>query len=86
MSVQQNLKPHGLIPILIQVKSFYYVRVLENPTCRWSTWDAIKAGLKPRAGLHQTIQERAWTSPIWYIPQQDDLDIIPLAGSVSSGD
>jgi hypothetical protein len=68
------------------VKSFYYVRVLENPTCRWSTWDAIKAGLKPRTGLHQTIQERAWTSPIWYVPQQDDLDIIPLAGSVSAGD
>ena len=67
-------------------KSFYYVRVLENPTCRWSTWDAIKAGLQPRAGLHQTIQERAWTSPIWYIPEAGDLDIIPLAGSVSAGD
>ena len=67
-------------------KSFYYVRVLENPTCRWSTWDAIKAGLKPRAVLHQTIQERAWTSPIWLIPEEGDLDIIPLAGSVSAGD
>ena len=29
-------------------KSFYYVRVLENPTCRWSTWDALKRGFKPR--------------------------------------
>ena len=66
------------------VKSFYYVRVLENPTCRWSTWDAIKAGLKPRTGLHQTIQERAWTSPIWYVPPQNNLDIIPLAGSIST--
>ena len=46
-------------------KTFYYVRVLENPTCRWSTWDAIKAGYKPREGLHETIQERAWSSPIW---------------------
>jgi len=64
-----------------EAKSFYYVRVLENPTCRWSTWDAIKAGYKPRLGLHQTIQERAWTSPIWYIPQKGDLDIIPLGGS-----
>ena len=64
-----------------EAKSFYYVRVLENPTCRWSTWDAIKAGYKPRSGLHQTIQERAWTSPIWYIPQKGDLDIIPLGGS-----
>ncbi|MDG2297396.1 MAG: DUF3604 domain-containing protein, partial [Gammaproteobacteria bacterium] len=67
-----------------KAKSFYYVRVLENPTCRWSTWDAIKAGLKPRAGLHETIQERAWTSPIWFVPPQDNLDIIPLAGSISA--
>ena len=29
-------------------KSFYYVRVLENPTCRWSTWDAINRGFEPR--------------------------------------
>ena len=44
---------------------FYYARVLENPTCRWSTWDAIKAGVAPRLGLPETIQERAWTSPVW---------------------
>ena len=48
------------------VKSFYYVRVLENPSCRWSTWDAVKNGTKPREDLKQTIQERAWSSPIWY--------------------
>ena len=48
----------------IDDKAFYYVRVLENPTCRWSTWDAIKSGFKPREGLHETIQERAWSSPI----------------------
>ena len=48
------------------VKSFYYVRVLENPTCRWSTWDAVKNGTKPREDLQPTIQERAWSSPIWY--------------------
>ncbi|MEM9738542.1 MAG: DUF3604 domain-containing protein [Pseudomonadota bacterium] len=47
--------------------AFYYVRVLENPTCRWSTWDAIKVGLQPRSDLAQTIQERAWSSPIWYV-------------------
>ncbi|MEM6415346.1 MAG: DUF3604 domain-containing protein [Pseudomonadota bacterium] len=46
--------------------AFYYVRVLENPTCRWSTWDALKNGVKPRPDLHATIQERAWSSPIWY--------------------
>ncbi len=49
-------------------RAFYYARVLENPTCRWSTWDAIRAGVQPRADLAKTIQERAWTSPVWYIP------------------
>lgn len=51
-------------------EAFYYVRVLENPTCRWSTWDALRAGVAPKAGLELTIQERAWSSPIWYIPKR----------------
>lgn len=46
-------------------EAFYYVRALENPTCRWSTWDAIRAGVEPRVDLPATIQERAWSSPIW---------------------
>ena len=46
--------------------AFYYVRVLENPSCRWSTWDSIRAGEKPRSDIDATIQERAWTSPIWF--------------------
>ncbi len=50
-------------------RAFYYVRVLENPTCRWSTWDAIRAGTEPRDNLKKTIQERAWSSPIWYKPR-----------------
>ena len=49
-------------------RAVYYLRVLENPTCRWSTWDAIRAGVEPRAGVPPTIQERAWSSPIWYRP------------------
>ena len=49
-------------------RAFYYVRVLENPSCRWSTWDALRAGVEPRADLPATIQERAWSSPIWYVP------------------
>jgi hypothetical protein len=49
-------------------RAFYYVRVLENPTCRWSTWDAVRAGVAPRPDLHKTLQERAWSSPIWLIP------------------
>ena len=43
----------------------YYVRVLENPTCRWSTWDALKAGTEFHPDLPTTIKERAWSSPIW---------------------
>ena len=49
-------------------RAFYYARVLENPTCRWSTWDAVRAGVRPRVGLKSTIQERAWSSPIWIVP------------------
>ncbi|MYE84589.1 MAG: DUF3604 domain-containing protein [Gammaproteobacteria bacterium] len=48
----------------------YYARVLENPTCRWSTWDALRAGVAPRPDFPATLQERAWTSPIWYTPPQ----------------
>ncbi len=43
----------------------YFVRVLENPTCRWSSWDAARAGIKPNPDLPATLQERAWSSPIW---------------------
>ena len=50
--------------------AFYYARVLENPTCRWSTWDAIRAGVPPRENLGVLIQERAWSSPIWLTPPE----------------
>jgi hypothetical protein len=75
------------------VRAFYYVRLLENPTCRWSTRICKAAGVDPfspacamqatAAGtafadccrgtsddpfLEPIIQERAWTSPIWYRP------------------
>ena len=49
-------------------RAFYYVRVLENPTCRWSTWDANRAGVEPRPDLPKTLQERAWSSPIQLKP------------------
>lgn len=49
-------------------RAFYYVRVLENPKCRWSTWDAIREGVAPREDMHAIIQDRAWSSPIWYVP------------------
>jgi len=46
-------------------RAFYYVRVLMNPTCRWSSFDAIRLGREPVPGVPATIQERAWSSPIW---------------------
>ena len=49
--------------------AFYYSRVLENPTCRWSTWDAMRDNESPRSDIPATIQERAWSSPIWYTKQ-----------------
>jgi len=51
-----------------QERAFYYVRALENPTCRWSTWDALRKGVPPRADLQATLQERVWSSPIWFAP------------------
>lgn len=50
------------------LRAFYYVRVLEIPTPRWSSYDAAKLGIAPRADVQAVIQERAWTSPIWYEP------------------
>ena len=52
----------------VSERAFYYARVLENPTCRWNTWDAISAGTKPRSDIAATLQERAWSSPIQYLP------------------
>jgi hypothetical protein len=48
--------------------ALYYVRVLEIPTPRWSTLVAIRAHLPLPKAAPATIQERAWSSPIWYAP------------------
>ena len=63
--------------------AFYYARVIENPTCRWSHRECVDAAVDcstdpqgPLAAccdgsIPTTIQERAWTSPIWYLPPSD---------------
>ena len=49
-------------------KAAYYVRVLEIPTPRWSTYDSARHNLPLTKDMSATIQERAWSSPIWYTP------------------
>ncbi len=50
------------------LKVVYYVRVLEIPTPRWSTYDSARNNLPLPTGVPATIQERAYSSPIWYTP------------------
>ena len=54
-----------------ELRAVYYARVVENPSCRWSTWDAVRAGVPPRPDLKSTLQERVWSSPIWYVPTEN---------------
>jgi hypothetical protein len=48
--------------------AFYYLRVLEIPTPRWSAYDAVRFDVDQPAGARSTTQERAYTSAIWYYP------------------
>jgi len=48
--------------------AFYYGRVIEIPTPRWTAYDAKRFGAQPLPGTRMTLQERAFTSPIWYTP------------------
>jgi len=49
-------------------KAFYYVRVLEIPTPRWTAYDEVRFGIKMDDEVRRILQERAYTSPIWYTP------------------
>jgi hypothetical protein len=45
--------------------AFYYVRVVQNPTCRWTTYDSLRLGREPLDDSPATVTEMAWGSPIW---------------------
>jgi len=63
--------------------AFYYARVLEIPTPRWTLIQAVKAGLTPPDVVPLTGQERAWSSPIWYTPSADARKNAPAGMTVT---
>jgi hypothetical protein len=50
-------------------RAFYYVRVLEIPTPRWTTFDAAHFGVALPSEVPPTVQDRAYTSAVWYSPE-----------------
>jgi hypothetical protein len=58
-----------------RVPAAYYLRLLEIPTPRWSTIVSVKRGEALPPDVPATIQERAWSSPIWYVPNKGALRV-----------
>ena len=52
--------------------TLYYARVIDIPTPRWSTYDAVRNNLPLLEDVPSTIQERAWSSPIWFVPKKEN--------------
>ena len=63
--------------------AFYYARVLEIPTPRWTLIQAVKAGVPPPDVVPLTGQERAWSSPIWYTPTAEARKNAPAGMTVA---
>lgn len=51
------------------VRAFYYVRVIEIPTPRWTAYEAMRFNVQMDSNVPMTTTERAYSSPIWYTPQ-----------------
>jgi hypothetical protein len=63
------LSPYWKVPAFdAKNQAFYYMRVIEIPTLRWTTCDDIIFGVELPDDVPASVQERAYTSPIWYAP------------------